>query len=90
MTDLHFTLIQSVEFSAHHNSIEDFDGGNTKSQTHTSDMKPRDFVFITIDYKQMGVGGDNSWGKEGLAHKQYQINPKKCKYSFTIGFVDSQ
>jgi len=90
MTDLHFTLIQSVEFSAHHNSIEDFDGGNTKSQTHTSDMKPRDFVFITIDNKQMGVGGDNSWGKEGLAYKQYQINSKKCKYSFTIGFVDSQ
>ena len=82
------TAKNRIEFSAHHNSIEDFDGGNSKSQTHTSDVKARNFVFVTIDYKQMGVGGDNSWGKEGLAHKQYQISPEKCKYSFTIGFVD--
>ena len=82
------TANKTIEFSVHHNSIEDFDGGKTKSQTHTTDVKPRDFVFITVDYMQMGVGGDNSWGKEGLAHKQYQINPENCSYSFTISFVD--
>jgi len=84
------TTKNTIEFSAHYNSMKDFDGGNTKSQTHTSDVTPQDFVFITVDYRQMGVGGDNSWSKEGLAHKQYQINPENCSYIFTISFVDFQ
>ena len=75
---------QPISFSAHHNSMADFDPGNTKKQRHTSDIKPRDLIYLTIDYKQVGVGGDNSWSKEGLANKEYQIDPTKCEYSFTI------
>jgi beta-galactosidase len=78
------TAKSTVEFSAHHNAIEEFDGGDVKSQTHTYDIKPKDFVFVTVDYKQRGVGGDNSWSKEGLAHAQYHINPENCSFGFTI------
>ncbi len=77
----------TIEFSAHHNSIEDFDGGKTKSQTHTNDIKAKDFTFITIDYKQVGVGGDNSWSKAGLADPPYQIKPKNCSYTFTLNLI---
>ena len=71
-------------FSVHHNSISDFDGGNIKLQTHTIDVIPKDKVFLNIDYKQVGVGGDNSWNKGGLAHPEYQLDPKKCEFKFTI------
>ena len=72
-------------FSTHHNPTSDFNPiTNYKNQRHTIDVKPKNKVFLNIDYKQRGVGGDNSWDRGGLAHKQYLINPKKCSYSFTI------
>lgn len=71
-------------FSALHNPISDFDAGNVKGQTHSVDIKHRDKVYLNIDYKQVGVGGDNTWSMSGLAHKEYQLNPTKCSYEFEI------
>ena len=71
-------------FSALHNPISDFDAGNVKGQTHSIDIKHRDKVYLNIDYKQVGVGGDNTWSMSGLAHKKYQLNPQKCSYEFEI------
>ena len=73
-----------VSFSSHYNSIDDFDPGKEKSQRHTTDIKPQDTIFLNIDYMQTGVGGDNSWDKNGLAHPKYRINPENCHYSFSI------
>ncbi|MGB2128262.1 MAG: glycoside hydrolase family 2 TIM barrel-domain containing protein [Flavicella sp.] len=71
-------------FSALHNPISDFDAGNVKGQTHSIDIKHRDKVYLNIDYKQVGVGGDNTWSMSGLAHKEYQLNPNKCSFEFDI------
>lgn len=49
---------------------------------HTDDVKPRDLTSINIDYKQMGVGGDNSWG--AWTHDKYRLTKKEYKYSFMI------
>lgn len=73
---------QTFGFSAHHQYNDDFDAGDKKAQRHTVDIVKRDLVNINIDYKQMGVGGDNSWGY--MAHEQYQIQPKNIKYSYII------
>lgn len=73
---------QHFGFSTHHQYNSDFDAGITKQQRHTTDIKKRDLVNINIDAKQMGVGGDNSWGR--LPHPKYQIEPKKMKFSYTI------
>lgn len=67
-------------FTAHNQLMSDFDDGETKKQRHTSDIKPRPLTSIVIDHKQMGVGGDTSWG--ALPHKEYQIPPGK--YSFKL------
>ncbi|MFD2828508.1 glycoside hydrolase family 2 TIM barrel-domain containing protein [Leeuwenhoekiella polynyae] len=74
--------LPTVSFSAHHNYISDFDPGEEKQQRHTIDIKPRDLISLTIDYKQTGVGGDNSWGAK--PHEQYQLKPKNYSYSFLI------
>ena len=79
-----FTADKEISFSAHHNPLEDFDPGNTKAQRHTTDIQPKDKIWLHIDYKQVGVGGDNSWDKSGLAHKKYRLNPNNCNFGFTI------
>lgn len=48
-----------MEFSALRNSVEDFDLGK---QSHINKVVPRDYIEVCLDYRQMGVGGYDSWG----------------------------
>ena len=73
---------KKFEFSAHNQKNEDFDGGKQKSQRHTTDILKRPIVNINIDYRQMGVGGDNSWGF--LPHKKYQIKAENISFNYSI------
>lgn len=49
---------------------------------HTFELNNRNFVTLNIDYKQMGVGGDNSWGAR--PHPEYTLPAKPYTYSFRI------
>ncbi|MDN3594149.1 glycoside hydrolase family 2 TIM barrel-domain containing protein [Zunongwangia endophytica] len=75
-----FTGMPLVSFSALRNPTSDFDPGLEKAQRHTKDIKPRDAIYLNIDYKQMGVGGDNSWGAK--TWKKYQLQPKNYNYTY--------
>ncbi len=79
-TGLKFVGTPLISFSAHHNYNSDFDPGDVKSQRHTTDIRPRDLVNLNIDYKQMGVGGDNSWGAR--TYDKYLLEPQDYEYSF--------
>ena len=68
--------------SALHNSIEDFDQGTRDNYRHTDDIVPKDTVFVTVDMKQMGVGGDDSWGAR--PHPQYQIPAGDYHFRFRL------
>ncbi len=89
--------LPNISFSAHNNTIEDFDDGIrenspgeelssrsriVKKQRKPIDIPKRDFISLNIDLKQMGVGGDNSWGARPLL--KYLIQPGNFKYSFII------
>lgn len=76
---------QTFGFSALRNTITDFDEGEAKRNRHTTDIKPRDLININIDYAQMGVGGDTSWGAQ--PHNKYQIKPGDYKFTFLIAPV---
>ena len=78
--------VQPICFSALNNPAEDFDPGFTKKQQHPTDVKVRDEVYLNIDLKQRGVGGDNSWGK--LPHDPYRLLEKTYSYSYTLKLVD--
>jgi beta-galactosidase len=81
-----------IGFSAHHNLMEDFESpGRTDGRQeegiiavnrHTIDVVPRDLTAVTIDYKQMGLGGDNSWGAR--THPEYRLSDTHYSYSFQI------
>lgn len=88
-----FTGSPLLEVSAHHNLFEDFEslesafghGPDVSSRAynrHTVDVKPRDLTSVNIDLGQMGVGGDNSWGK--WTHAQYRLTAREYRYSFMM------
>ncbi|TLX76008.1 DUF4981 domain-containing protein [Labilibacter sediminis] len=89
---LKFIAHELLEFSAHHNIMEDFEsedrtdgryvGERPVVNRHTVDVKERDLTSVNIDYMQIGVGGDNSWN--ALTHEQYRLTEKTYKYGFTI------
>ena len=53
-----------------------------KKQRKPIDLIKRDFISLNIDLKQMGVGGDNSWGARTL--NKYILEPGDYEFSFTI------
>ncbi|MDH5405692.1 MAG: DUF4981 domain-containing protein [Candidatus Aminicenantes bacterium] len=71
-----------LSISAHHFLIEDFDPGLEKRQRHTYHVKRRDLVTLNLDYKQMGVGGDDSWGAR--PHEEYTLPVQEYSYSFRL------
>lgn len=87
-----FEGTQLLSVSAHHNIMEDFESpertdgrqveGKKVVNRHTTDVKPRDLTSVNIDYKQMGVGGDTSWG--ALTHHQYRLTEKSYSYGFIM------
>lgn len=80
-----FEGLQPLSFSAINHSTEDLDPGLSKKQQHPTDLAPRRGVFLNIDLKQRGVGGDDSWG--ALPHEQYRLLDKKYSYSYVIKLI---
>lgn len=83
-----FQGLQPICFSALNYSAEALDPGMTKKQQHPSDLRPDRTVHVHIDYKQRGVGGDNSWG--ALPHEAYRLLEKKYSYSYVITLIDKR
>jgi len=89
---LQFIGLPLLSVSAHHQIMEDFESpartdgrvkeGEKMVRRHTNDVVPRDLTSINIDYKQMGVGGDDSWG--AWTHDEYRLREKAYNYSFRI------
>ncbi|UCF42931.1 MAG: beta-galactosidase, partial [Planctomycetota bacterium] len=49
---------------------------------HINELPERDTIALNLDYKQMGVGGDDGWGAR--PHPQYRLPCKPYSYSFRI------
>ncbi len=89
---IHIQGVPNIDFSVHHNIMEDFESlersdgrhrdGDIVKNRHTVDVKRRDLVTLNVDYKQMGVGGDTSWGAH--THDEYKLLESYYTYSFII------
>lgn len=78
-----------LSVSAHHNIMADFESPEAgfverheAVNRHTIDVKPRDLVSLDLDYAQMGVGGNNSWGAETI--EPYRLLEPAYRYSFRL------
>ena len=97
-TGLLVTANKLISFGVQHNRMADFtppvkiaitseDGPRAgeiaaRINMHVNDIKPRDLISLDIDYGQMGLGGDDSWGKRTL--QKYSLNEKVYRYGFTL------
>ncbi len=90
-----FIADKTLEINASNYPLETLDSGeainNAAPRTektnhrHLTDPKAEKLVDLFIDYRMMGLGGDNSWG--AIAHDQYLIHTGKqnaIEYNFTI------
>jgi beta-galactosidase len=68
-----------LSISANHFMLEDLDAGDKKHNTHWNELKPRDLTTVNIDYKQMGLGGIDSWYSQPL--EKYRL-PSNQNYSY--------
>ncbi|HNX88120.1 MAG TPA: glycoside hydrolase family 2 TIM barrel-domain containing protein [Paludibacteraceae bacterium] len=63
--------------------------GTAPKIKHINEYKPSDKVDLFIDYRMMGVGGNNSWGEWPML--PYRIIPKETNisYGFTLVPIDN-
>lgn len=74
-----------VEFSAL--PLEKFDLLSEASiPRHSADIEIKDATTVRIDWRQMGVGGDNSWG--ATAHEEFLLPAADYDFEFVIRPVE--
>ncbi len=44
----------------------------------------REEIYLNIDYKQIGVGGDNSWSDKAAPHPEFRLTDSNYSYSFVL------
>ncbi|MEW6202920.1 MAG: glycoside hydrolase family 2 TIM barrel-domain containing protein, partial [bacterium] len=66
-----------LNFSAWHYKMESFE-----KFAHPHEMPRSENITVNLDYQQMGVGGDDSWG--ALPHKKYTLPPGEYHYLFSL------
>ncbi len=49
---------------------------------HINELPPRDTITVNLDYKQMGVGGDDGWGAR--PHPEYSLPCQPYSYRFRL------
>lgn len=75
-----------LSMSALHYLDSDLDDGDRKHQRHATDIAPRPLTQLHIDWKQMGVGGINTWGAWPLP--KYQLPYANYEYEFVVRPLD--
>ena len=53
-----------------------------RGDKHPADITRRDFITFNLDFGQMGVGGDDSWGAP--VHNQYKFEAREYNYAFRL------
>jgi len=75
--------MEALDFAAGVKGAESASGLVPVTSKHGADLLWRDFITWNIDFKQMGLGGDTSWGR--MVHEEYTLPANKAyKYSFRL------
>jgi beta-galactosidase len=65
-------------------SVWPFTSDDLERATHQYELVERPFNTVNINYKMMGVGGDDTWSIHSRPHLPYRIQPEPVKYSFYV------
>jgi beta-galactosidase len=79
---LAITSADNLSMSALHYFDRDLDDGEKRHQRHAADLSPRPETQLNIDFKQMGIGGIDSWRSRPL--DKYQLPYGNYNFSFMV------
>jgi beta-galactosidase len=68
-------------FSALPYTMDDLDYSVSRHR-HPVDLEKKNFIDLNVDYRQMGVGGNDSWGARPL--QKYTLYSQPYEYSFRL------
>ena len=71
----------TFEFSAAHYSLK-----NLTAAKHTTDIEDAPFTTLNIDWRQAGLGGDDSWNPR--THPEFQLRPGRYSYSYKLKAIN--
>ncbi len=74
--------MEDLDFVPGEKGTESASGLVPVTSRHGADLVLRDFVTWNLDAKQMGVGGDTSWGRP--VHEPYTIPAASQEYGFHL------
>ena len=74
--------MEELTFKVGEKGAESASGLVPVTSKHGADLFPQDIITWNIDYKQMGLGGDTSWGR--MVHDEYTLHENEYSYSFRI------
>lgn len=85
-TGFRFTTDELFQFNARHLLNSDLDDGLDKLQRHECDLVQQNFTTLNIDFMQMGLGSDDSWG--AMPHEKYLIRPGEYRFKLYMARID--
>jgi len=80
---LKFSGFPLIGVGAHHYSREDIAQADYSFQ-----LTPKPQIYLNIDYKQMGVGGYNSWSLNAHPVEEYRVHNEPMSYTYRIEPVE--
>ena len=63
-------------------TVNRYDQNKIAAAKHPNELEKEDAVYLRIDHKHMGVGGDDSWSPS--VHKEFLIENKYFRYKVTF------
>jgi beta-galactosidase len=78
---LMFRGLNTFEFNALHYAPERLSRENPRIR-HMSDPVPDEAVYLTLNHRQMGLGGDTSWGAR--THAKYRIPLRSMHFEYLV------
>jgi beta-galactosidase len=63
-------------------AAQQYTTADLEQAAHSYELVPREFVTLDLDHRQMGVGGDDSWGAR--PHEWCTLHPRPYRYGFRL------
>lgn len=80
-----FNGLPLINFNIHNYSDEALNDSKPSGKDPSDEPIRGDKTWLHIDFRQSGVGGDNSW--QPRTHKEYLLNSRQYYYSFSISIA---
>lgn len=81
--ELRFQGLPTFDFS-----VWTYSMANLEKAAHINELDKADAYILNIDFKQFGLGGDDSWSSIAIAHPKYRLSESAYRLRYEIQLVD--